>query len=162
MKYYDEFDNGQLCAYKHALHIIQDLYKKLEDPETNGELAEISYQEQYTAHQAKKDILDKAKAEIKQQFQSVQDNNYTDDDQYKNKDAHALYNEKACEEVSQDLTTSLSDLLDEATEENDFSIFSDMTPEQLGKRGWTWEVGKGMVRKPKPCCPHCHQKLWWE
>lgn len=67
------------------------------------------------------------------------------------------------QEHEQDLTTSLGDLLDEATEDKpDYSFFSDMTPEQLGKKGWTWRVGKGMVRKPKPCCPKCHQELWWE
>lgn len=74
--------------------------------------------------------------------------------------AYNLY--KIDQEHEQDLTTSLGDLLDEATEEHDFSFFSDMTPEQLGKMGWTWEVGKGMVRKPRPCCPECHQELWWE
>lgn len=78
---YDQFDNGQLCAYEHALNIIQDLNKKLKDPET---------------------ILDKAKAKIKQQIQSVHNN-------YSVEDAPALYNEEACE----DLTTSLGDLLDE-------------------------------------------------
>ena len=77
---YDRFDNGQLSAYKVALHIIQDLYTKLEDPETNGELGEISYQEQYTTNRAKKDILDKTEAKIKQQIQSVLNNNSDDDD----------------------------------------------------------------------------------
>lgn len=73
---------------------------------------------------------------------------------------HNLY--KIDQEYENELTTSLGDLLDEATKEPDFSFFSDMTPEHIGKLGWTWEVGKGMVRKPKPCCPHCHQELWWE
>ena len=61
---YDQFDNGQLCAYKHALNIIQDLNINLENYEYGEKLV-------------LEDILDKAKAKIKQQIQSVQDNNYT-------------------------------------------------------------------------------------
>jgi hypothetical protein len=108
---------------------------------------------------------------IKNGYYDEDDEDYEDYEDYDDDDppdnlhnghiiAHNLY--KIDQDIQKDLTTSLSDLLDEATEENDFSIFSDMTPEQLGKRGWTWEVGKGMVRKPKPCCPHCHQELWWK
>ena len=68
---YDIFDNGQLNAYKVALHIIQNLNINLKDPETSGELGEIPYQEQYTAYRAKQNILDKAEAKIKQEIQSV-------------------------------------------------------------------------------------------
>lgn len=88
------------------------------------------------------------------------DDNPQDDLHIEHIITHNLY--KIDQEYENDLTTSLGDLLDEATKEPDFSFFKDWTPEQLGKKGWTWTVGKGMVRKPKPCCPQCHQELWWE
>ena len=66
---HDEYNHGLRCGYSSASNILSDLYKDLKYPETNGEIDEIPYQEQYAIYQAQKDILNKAKTKIKQRMQ---------------------------------------------------------------------------------------------
>jgi hypothetical protein len=66
---HDEYNSGLISGYNSALIIIDNLYRKLEYPETDGKLGEIPYQEQYAAYQAQKNIIKKAETKIKQCMQ---------------------------------------------------------------------------------------------
>lgn len=70
---HDEYNSGLIDGYGSALHIIENLYRELEDPETNGELGEIPYQEQYAMYQAQKNILNKAETKIRMQKETYND-----------------------------------------------------------------------------------------
>ena len=54
--YNNELKNG----YAKSISIIRNLSENIKPPETNGELGELPYHEQYNVYQAQTEILDKA------------------------------------------------------------------------------------------------------